>query len=160
MCGRLPCVFVLWSGARQPPTPLSLCIDSMVTPIPPSRRRSIRSRIHPLLLLVLVVVLVTSRSLVVVAISAAEERPCGGRCLSHLRSFLGWRRRTTTTTWFYPDKARYFRASNTAFMGGNVTFMDGNVSFYGWECLFLWMKMSLLWMRMSLFMDENVLFYG
>ena len=57
----------------------------MVTLIPPSRRRSIRSRrgyqihrlllvIHPLLLVALVVVIVASLSLVVVAVRVAEER--------------------------------------------------------------------------------------
>ena len=135
MCGRLPCVFVLWSGARQPPTPLSLCIDFMVTPIPPSRRRSIRSRrryrihrlllvIHPLPLLVaFVVVLVASRSLVVVAAPPLAGASSDGRGGGQQHGFT-------------PTKQG---------ISGRET-----------QCL--WEVMSLLWMRMSLFMDENVTF--
>ena len=68
----------------------------------------------------------------------------GRGCSTSGRSFLGWTGRRTTT-WFYPNKARYFRARDAVFMGGNVT---------------LWMGMSLFMDENITFMDENVSLYG
>ncbi len=117
--------YVLWSGARQTPTPIATPLRLTVTHtshIRPSRRILLRWRramrtlreVHHLLLVAHVAhvgVHVILRALVLMAgrvgVGVAWDlvkRPLGGHCLSHRQSFLGW----TGRNGFYLMQARYF----------------------------------------------------
>jgi len=163
--------YVLWSGARQPPTPIATPLRLTVTHTShtrPSRRILLRWRrarrilleVHHLLLVAHVAhvgVLVALRALMLVArrvgVGVAWDivkRPGGVHCLSHRQSFPGWTDRTTTT-WFYLMQARYFASKVMEEKCIVLLFYGTDCRFHGREVrsfAVLWKRMYLLWKRM------------